>query len=217
MSSNITKINYYPCPCCGYRVHARPCVRESCPICNWEDDEEQLRNPHSESDPNGISLWKAQRNFMKSGLSKPGRPSCAIAPTSSEHRDEFWRPIVARLDDFGEAEQRSKAIRYEELCYWRDTFWNSKYMDCTSTSAVHIDLERAHGFSIFNRHHILQSELCGCFYCLEKFPPSEITEWVDGRLTPICPHCGIDSVIGAASGLPITDGFLKTMNRRWFG
>jgi len=28
--------------------------------------------------------------------------------------------------------------------------------------------------------------------------------------------CGIDSVIGSASGYPITTEFLESMNRRWF-
>lgn len=96
------------------------------------------------------------------------------------------------------------------MCYWSKAFWN--YSPITVN-----DLEKAHGLSIYNRKQILESDLCGCFYCLEKFPPSEITEWVDGGLTPICPHCGIDSVVGASSGLPITSDFLKSMNNRWFG
>lgn len=38
-------------------------------------------------------------------------------------------------------------------------------------------------------------EQCGCFYCLKTIAPAEITEWVDGGETPICPHCGVDSVL----------------------
>jgi hypothetical protein len=67
----------------------------------------------------------------------------------------------------------------------------------------------------------MQSEICGCFYCLERFPPNAITEWIDANATgegqtALCPRCGIDSVIGSASGFPITPEFLKSMNRRWF-
>lgn len=32
----------------------------------------------------------------------------------------------------------------------------------------------------------------------------------------MCPHCQIDSVIGDASGLPITNEFLKQMHEKWF-
>lgn len=212
----ITRADYHPCPCCGYRVHELRGSTASCPICAWEDSEEQLLDPDLACAPNGISLWDAQRKFLKSGVSNPARSGCENIPKASDYRDESWRPIVKRLDDFGNAAQRAKIKDYDEMCYWRDTFWNCKAVFDSAGSAVPMDLERAHGFSIFNRQHVLASESCGCFCCLAEFPPSEITQWIDRALTPICPRCGIDSVIGAASGFPITDDFLKTMNKRWF-
>ena len=51
--------------------------------------------------------------------------------------------------------------------------------------------------------------LCGYFYCLAIYVPSEITEWVDEDQTAMCAKCGIDSVIGAASGYPVTAEFLQ--------
>jgi hypothetical protein len=36
----------------------------------------------------------------------------------------------------------------------------------------------------------------GCFYCLKRYPVSQITEYTDGGRTAICPHCSIDSVVG---------------------
>jgi hypothetical protein len=49
------------------------------------------------------------------------------------------------------------------------------------------------------------------------FPPTEIKEWCDDGNTAICPRCGIDSVIGDASGFPITSpDFLARMNHYWF-
>lgn len=42
---------------------------------------------------------------------------------------------------------------------------------------------------------ILVLEQCGCFYCLKTMAPGEITEWVDGGETPVCPHCGVDAVL----------------------
>jgi hypothetical protein len=84
-----------------------------------------------------------------------------------------------------------------------------------------IDLEVAHKASIGHREQVMQSETCGCFYCLERFPPTEIADWCDEDTagvgqTALCPRCGIDSVIGSVSGFPITAEFLKEMNRRWF-
>jgi hypothetical protein len=64
------------------------------------------------------------------------------------------------------------------------------------------------------------SERCGCFYCLRIFGPGEITEWIDEvdgiGTTAMCPHCGIDSVIGSRSGYPITREFLGAMQKHWF-
>lgn len=78
------------------------------------------------------------------------------------------------------------------------------------------DVERAHGHTNRHRTEIEASELCGCFYCLRTFAPAEIDRWLAVEETALCPHCGIDSVLGSASGLPITDGFLRQMHERWF-
>ena len=61
------------------------------------------------------------------------------------------------------------------------------------------------------------------FYCKQIFSPLEIDDWIvedtkiDYRGTALCPYCGIDSVIGASSGFPITKEFLEAMYRTWFG
>ena len=84
------------------------------------------------------------------------------------------------------------------------------------------DYIEAHEHCIYHREEILSSKLCGCFYCLEIFPPSEISNWVDvpednniGQ-TALCPKCMIDSVIGDKSGYPITKEFLNKMKEYWF-
>ncbi len=84
-----------------------------------------------------------------------------------------------------------------------------------------IEYETAHQYSANHRQQLLDSKVCGCFYCLATFLPSEISEWVDedeegvGQ-TALCPKCGIDSVIGDKSGVSITEGFLRGMNQVWF-
>lgn len=87
------------------------------------------------------------------------------------------------------------------------------------------DLQLAHARSVNHRDELLASERCGCFYCLRIFPPQAVHEWIDVApdavdeigTTALCPACGIDSVIGSASGLPIEPEFLKAMRSRWFG
>jgi len=82
------------------------------------------------------------------------------------------------------------------------------------------DYAAAHKHSFKNREEVLASEVCGCFYCLAVFPPSEIRSWCDEvagvGLTAICPRCSVDSVIGAASKLPMSAAFLRAMKRKWF-
>lgn len=76
----------------------------------------------------------------------------------------------------------------------------------------------AHGHSIDHRTEVEGSSICGCFYCLHIFPPSSITEWIknDRNEFAMCPKCGIDAVLGDASGYPITKEFLEEMNKYWF-
>jgi hypothetical protein len=74
----------------------------------------------------------------------------------------------------------------------------------------------AHVHCSNHRQEIIGSDLCGCFYCERTFAPEQITEWIDDNRTAMCPECGIDSVLGSSSGLPITKEFLGEMNRHWF-
>jgi hypothetical protein len=83
------------------------------------------------------------------------------------------------------------------------------------------DYYKAHQYSSQHRKQILNSPLCGCFYCIKIFSSSEILEWIDENdngiaQTALCPYCGIDSVISSESGFPITTDFLKTMMQYWF-
>jgi len=82
-------------------------------------------------------------------------------------------------------------------------------------------LELAHAHCAGHRKEIQTSQLCGCFYCLAVYPPTEITDWVDEGFngegqTALCARCGIDSVIGDRSGFPLTPSFLAEMNRHFF-
>jgi hypothetical protein len=80
-------------------------------------------------------------------------------------------------------------------------------------------LTAAHDASSNHEDVLSRSEVCACFYCLKTLSRSEITEWVEepsGGRTAVCPHCGIDSVLGSASGFPLTQEFLEAMCEHWF-
>ena len=75
----------------------------------------------------------------------------------------------------------------------------------------------AHRFSINNRDALQRDAVCGCFHCLKIFNTKEISEWIsDTSGTAVCPYCGIDAIIGAYSGYPITYDFLEKMHQHWF-
>ena len=80
----------------------------------------------------------------------------------------------------------------------------------------------AHKFSSSQMEQLKKDKVCGCFYCCRVFDPVEIEDWIiddnpcDRGGTAICPHCGVDAVIGESSGYPITEAFLQKMNRYWF-
>jgi hypothetical protein len=52
---------------------------------------------------------------------------------------------------------------------------------------------------------------------VDVFEFKDIREWTDDGQTALCPSCGVDSVIGDASGFPITVEFLTAMEAHWFG
>jgi hypothetical protein len=78
------------------------------------------------------------------------------------------------------------------------------------------DVRDAHVHSSKHRAEISSSIICGCFYCEKTFQAREIVDWTDDGQTALCPKCGIDSVIGSASGFPVTQEFLHQMCEHWF-
>ena len=78
------------------------------------------------------------------------------------------------------------------------------------------ELSSAYRHSAQHRVEVLRSDACGCFRCLAVFEPSAIRHWIDTGQTAVCPQCGMDAVIGSASGIEPTDELLTAMQRRWF-
>ncbi len=85
-------------------------------------------------------------------------------------------------------------------------------------------VELAHKATFANESQILESDSCTCFYCGHTFNPKDeeslywITESAGREKTLQCPMCGIDCLIGNASGFPIHDPeFITIFTESWFG
>ncbi len=59
----------YPCPCCGQLTlhEGKHGSFEICPVCKWEDDRVQWKNPDEAGGANKVSLNEARENFKKYG------------------------------------------------------------------------------------------------------------------------------------------------------
>lgn len=77
-------------------------------------------------------------------------------------------------------------------------------------------LTDAHKHSSNNVEEVKSSTLCGCFFCRRIYAASEIEEFIDNGQTALCPYCGVDAVIGDASGYVVTDDILTDMYSKWF-
>jgi hypothetical protein len=90
------------------------------------------------------------------------------------------------------------------------------------------DLLAANRHATNNQAEVEASTLCGCFCCMQIFPPTEIVAWSGLDVsnfenpdsmsagTALCPHCGSESVVGDKSGYSIGPDFLGRMNEAWF-
>jgi hypothetical protein len=85
------------------------------------------------------------------------------------------------------------------------------------------NLKQIHGECGWHEKAILNSKLCGCFYCEKIFSATEISEWIEeskdcprgaGR-TALCPHCDIDTVLPESNLYEITPELLAAMNKEW--
>ncbi|MEC7525584.1 MAG: cytoplasmic protein [Myxococcota bacterium] len=78
-----------------------------------------------------------------------------------------------------------------------------------------VDIVNAHTWCDAHREVLRRSAACGCFSCAQIYSFDAIEEWI-GSDTALCPKCGIDAVIGSASGYPIETDFLRRMRDHFF-
>jgi hypothetical protein len=134
-----------------------------------------------------------------------------LAPADRTRQQEQVPPSV---DSFTDAVFLAEGLdpRLADKQLWRAV------RGCVVKYLGEVDFEvlSAHAASSSHREQVIASDRCGCFYCLKIFPPAEIKEWTDNEATALCPICGIDSVLGSRTGVPITTEFLLRMRQYWF-
>lgn len=71
-------------------------------------------------------------------------------------------------------------------------------------------MKEAHKHCIYNKEELEKSTVVACFHCIsiwgeEDLHPCLVVDYCDGGQTALCPKCGIDSLIGNASGIDLLD------------
>ena len=100
---------------------------------------------------------------------------------------------------------------------YKDLKYTKGFFDCYSWGLDSNDVEKAHRYCTANEGLLSESTVCGCFYCLKVFAPSEIENWINDRdgKTAICPYCSIDSVL-PGNRVDLSKSFLNQMHKAWF-
>jgi len=79
------------------------------------------------------------------------------------------------------------------------------------------DLMAAHLHTYNNGMNLFAQQHCGCIYCRRTFSSADISQFTNGEHgTALCPHCGIDAVVGEVAGFVIDKEFLHRMYEHYF-
>ena len=84
----------YSCPCCGYKTHHREDhLWDICEICFWQSDPFENKELCYKGGANGMTLYRAQQNFMDIASCKKAFVSQVRKPKEDEEKDVKWKSI----------------------------------------------------------------------------------------------------------------------------
>lgn len=84
----------YTCPCCGFKTLNTEHEYSICSICFWEDDYFQFEDVDLQGGANnGISLRKAQMNFIEFGACDKNMLKHVRKPNKNDIKDVKWMPL----------------------------------------------------------------------------------------------------------------------------
>lgn len=92
----MNKINNKPCACCGKETIAANTIFHTCPVCNWQDDEIQNRDPTYWGGANTLSLNLAKKIWL---LQRP--VECHLCGYKTLNTSSVYEkcPICGWIDD----------------------------------------------------------------------------------------------------------------------
>lgn len=81
------------------------------------------------------------------------------------------------------------------------------------------EFEKIFAHTVGNDLEILHSEKCSCIFCRHTINARDVQDWIsdDRGVTAICPECGMDALVGDASGYHFDHETLKDLNLAFFG
>lgn len=85
----MTTNHNFPCPCCGFLTleEEPPGTHDICPVCYWEDDLVQFKDP-TYWGANSVTLQEARQNFLRFGASEERFKSFVRSPFPIEFPDQ---------------------------------------------------------------------------------------------------------------------------------
>jgi hypothetical protein len=81
------------CACCGYKTIGERGNWEICPVCFWEDDPVQFRDPDFGGGANKPSLRQAQKNYCTCGACERELSKHVRVPAENDEKDRAWKPL----------------------------------------------------------------------------------------------------------------------------
>ena len=81
------------------------------------------------------------------------------------------------------------------------------------------DFPLIYSHTVNNEMDILHSKQCSCLFCRQTYDARKINDWANDKngVTALCPECGMDAVVGDASGFVLDHETLKALNLAYFG
>ena len=127
--------------------------------------------------------------------------------------------LEARDESYSKVFNRYKLLMETEA-------WNG-YPTATHEQKLKIEalsdeeLHEIHTHCTANRKEVEASSRCACFYCQEVYCASEVYDFIvepslDFKETALCPRCGVDTVIGDATGIPFYKELMEKLHQHYF-
>jgi hypothetical protein len=177
----------------------------------------ELRSEPSQRRHKGVTPAVTRNPVLRVQAGEGGCSRKSIPPKTAKNRSPL-----------GRCPRKIKEIAEADALHVHSQSANRREMP---KEAPQSSLSSAVAHSFQNRVEVLSSEQCVCFHCFARFAPTEIMRWCDSDdpgegdhgpdlerypgQTAACPFCEIDSVIGSASGLSLTDEFLRSLREYW--